>query len=68
MTDLGLYVHDGKLSIKGFSTMLIPTKCSGGLVNWHLLYNKDGNRLSYLDNNSPHAEELGPFTWNYLDT
>lgn len=50
---------NGKLFIKGFSTMLIPTKCSGVLVNWHLLYNKDGNRLSYLNNNSPHAEEVG---------
>lgn len=52
---------NGKLFIKGFSTMLIPTKCSEGLVNWHLLYNKDGNRLSYLDNNFPHAKEVGAF-------
>lgn len=52
---------NGMLFIKGFSTMLIPTKGSKGLVNWHLLYNKDGNRSSYLDNNFPHAKEVGAF-------
>ncbi|KAI1213921.1 uncharacterized protein F4807DRAFT_409721 [Annulohypoxylon truncatum] len=39
-----------KVFIKGFSTMLIPTKQSGNLLVWHLLYNKDPNkRISYLD-------------------
>lgn len=49
---------NGKLFIKGFSTMLIPTRHSGGLLFWHLLYNKDGNRISYLENTVPHAENV----------
>lgn len=28
---------------------------------WHLLYNKDGNRISYLDNAVPHAENVSAF-------
>lgn len=50
-----------KLFIKGFSTMLVPTKHSGDLLIWHLLYNKDGNRISYLDNTIPHAENVSVF-------
>ena len=41
---------NGKLFIKGFSTMLVPTRHSGDLLIWHLLYNKNGSRISYLDN------------------
>lgn len=41
---------NGTLFIKGFSAMLVPTKCCGDLLIWHLLYNKDGNRISYLEN------------------
>ncbi|OXV11393.1 hypothetical protein Egran_00845 [Elaphomyces granulatus] len=41
---------NGKLFIKGFSTMLVPTKHGGGLLMWHLLYNEKGSRMSYLDN------------------
>jgi hypothetical protein len=52
---------NGKLFIKGFSTMLIPTRHSGDLILWHLLYNKDGNRISYLDNTVRHAENVSAF-------
>lgn len=52
---------NGKLFIKGFSTMLIPTRHSGDLLLWHLLYNKDGNRISYLDNAVPYTEKVGVF-------
>ena len=52
---------NGKLFIKGFSTMLVPTKHSGDLLIWHLLYNKDGSRISYLDNTVPHAENVSVF-------
>jgi hypothetical protein len=40
---------NGKLFIKGFSTMLVPTRHSGDVLIWHLLYN-NGSRISYLDN------------------
>jgi hypothetical protein len=47
-----------KLFIKGFSTMLLPTKHSGNLLIWHLLYNKDGSRISYLDNTIDHEADI----------
>lgn len=48
-----------KLFIKGFSTMLVPTKQVGNLLIWHLIYNKERNRISYLDNTVPHADNVG---------
>ncbi|KAJ5335386.1 hypothetical protein N7452_007789 [Penicillium brevicompactum] len=35
--------------IKGFSTMLVPTELHAGVVMWHLVHNKNGDRISYLD-------------------
>jgi hypothetical protein len=49
---------NGQLFIKGFSTMLVPTKYTGDLLIWHLLYNKDGHRISYLENTVPHAGNI----------
>jgi hypothetical protein len=40
---------DGKVFIKGFSTMLIATKVTRDLLIWHYFYNKEGERISYLD-------------------
>ncbi|KAH8688668.1 hypothetical protein GQ44DRAFT_696068 [Phaeosphaeriaceae sp. PMI808] len=40
---------DGKLFIKGFCTMLIPTKHVGDMVIWHMLVNEDGSHISYVD-------------------
>jgi hypothetical protein len=54
-------IFNGKLFIKGFSIMLIPTKHARDLVIWHLLYNKYGNRISYLENTVPHAENVSIF-------
>lgn len=39
----------GMTFIKGFSTLLVPTKRIGDVIFWHLFYNKDGRRISYLD-------------------
>ncbi|KAF4185071.1 hypothetical protein CNMCM7927_007096 [Aspergillus lentulus] len=41
-------IFDGRIVLKGFSTMLIPAKCSQNAVTWHLLYQKDGEHISYL--------------------
>jgi len=43
-------IFNERLFIKGFSTMLVPTKRSGNLLIWHLLFKEDGSRISYLDN------------------
>ncbi|UKZ59991.1 uncharacterized protein TrAtP1_001279 [Trichoderma atroviride] len=40
----------GMTFIKGFSTLLVPTKRTGDMIFWHMFYNKDGHRISYLDN------------------
>ncbi|KAJ3454413.1 hypothetical protein MRS44_018307 [Fusarium solani] len=45
-----------RMYIKGFSTMLIPTKRSDGMIYWHLLFNKNPEeRISYLDCRTEHA-------------
>ena len=38
-----------KTVLKGFSTMLIPTKCSLDTVTWHLVYDKNDNRIPYFE-------------------
>ncbi|KAL6819261.1 hypothetical protein V8C40DRAFT_281571 [Trichoderma camerunense] len=45
---------NGKVFIKGFSTMLIPTDHTEGVVIWHLQYRNDGNHISYFDACVPH--------------
>ena len=42
-------VFDGKVFLKGFSTMLVPTKRVGDMVIWHVLFNENGDRISYSD-------------------
>ncbi|KAH7120838.1 hypothetical protein B0J11DRAFT_532711 [Dendryphion nanum] len=48
----------GKPFVKGFSTMLVPTRQSGDWLLWQLLYNKNGSCISYLNNTLPHAENV----------
>lgn len=50
--------YNNKIFIKGFSTMLVPTMRSGDIILWHLLYNKEGNRISYLDDTNPRSENV----------
>jgi hypothetical protein len=52
-------IFDRKLFLKGFSTMLIPTKVEDDLLVWHLLYKKNGDHISYLETTVLHAEEIG---------
>lgn len=40
---------DGKLFIKGFSSLLFPTSLVGNTMTWHLIFNDDGGHISYLD-------------------
>jgi hypothetical protein len=61
---------DGNVYMKGFSTMLFPAEQVGNLVLWHLLYNEDGKRLSYLDNrvNSFQCPSIKHIGLSYLET
>lgn len=39
----------GKVFLKGFCTMLVPTKYTGDTVHWHVLFNEDGSRIPFTD-------------------
>jgi hypothetical protein len=57
-------IFGGKLFVKGFCTMLVPTEHVGNLVIWHMLFNEDGSHISYADPRihkilSEHPENLG---------
>lgn len=39
----------GNLLIKSFSTMLVLTKQMGEVLIWHLLFNEDGEHISFAD-------------------
>jgi hypothetical protein len=39
----------GKVVIKGFSTMLVATKLLGDMLVWHYLFNSNRDRISFLD-------------------
>ncbi|KAI1742983.1 hypothetical protein F4680DRAFT_471857 [Xylaria scruposa] len=42
-------VFCGKVFLKGFCTILVPTKYAGDTVHWHVLFNDDGSRISFTD-------------------
>ncbi|ORY17840.1 hypothetical protein BCR34DRAFT_474254 [Clohesyomyces aquaticus] len=48
----------GGLFLKGFSSMLFPTKKIEGLLVWHLEYDEEGKRISYLDTSVPAMKNL----------
>lgn len=50
---------DGNIFLKGFSTMLVVTKVLEDLLVWHYHYNRQGNRLSYLDHDHSNVDSIG---------
>ncbi|KAL2794134.1 hypothetical protein BJX66DRAFT_338119 [Aspergillus keveii] len=50
-----LTIFGNKLYIKGFSTVLVPTKVIGDIVVWHMVFDKNGGYISYVD---PEIEAL----------
>ncbi|KAL3475573.1 hypothetical protein BJX99DRAFT_271076 [Aspergillus californicus] len=51
-------IFSNRIFIKEFSTMLIPTRFSENIISWHLLYKKNGDRISYLESSESHAENI----------
>jgi hypothetical protein len=50
-------IFDSKVYIKGFSTMLVPTKKCNDVIIWHLLHTKrSDDRISYLNCSLEHAD------------
>lgn len=46
-TTTRLNSFNGKWFIKGFSTMLLPTRYEKDIMMWHLIYDAQGERISY---------------------
>ncbi|KAJ5100555.1 hypothetical protein N7456_006607 [Penicillium angulare] len=44
--------------LKGFSSMLVPTGVHDNAISWHLVHNKNGDRISYLDSTVTPAKGL----------
>ncbi|KAI1374831.1 hypothetical protein F4677DRAFT_461263 [Hypoxylon crocopeplum] len=42
-------IFSGRILIKGYSTVLVPTKQHQNFVFWHIVFNEDGSHLSYSD-------------------
>jgi hypothetical protein len=40
---------DGNILLKGFCSLLAVTEVVADVVMWHLLFNADGDRISYCD-------------------
>jgi hypothetical protein len=51
-------IFDGKIFLKGFSTMLIALRVMEDLLVWHYHYNGAGKRISYLDHDQPNTESI----------
>ncbi|MDI1489583.1 MAG: hypothetical protein OHK93_000780 [Ramalina farinacea] len=41
--------YEGGLVLKGFSTMFVPVKRYRKSVQWHMIFDRQGNRLSYRE-------------------
>jgi hypothetical protein len=53
------HVFNDVVFIKGYSTMLVPSRQEHDLIVWHVFSNADGSRISYLDNTLPHLQGVG---------
>ncbi|KAI1395613.1 hypothetical protein F4819DRAFT_477925 [Hypoxylon fuscum] len=42
-------MFSGHILIKGYSTILVPTKQHENFVFWHMIFNEDGSHISYAD-------------------
>jgi hypothetical protein len=54
---------DGKIFIKGFSTILVATRRSNDLLLWHYYYSNQEERTSYLDSAIESSHRLLALTW-----
>lgn len=44
-----IVVFCGRVFLQGFCTMLVPTRYAEDTVHWHVLFNENGNRISFTD-------------------
>lgn len=55
-----------RVYIKGFSTLLIPTRQRGDILSWHMIYNRDGSRISFLDDSMDQEQHIGHLDFSSL--
>lgn len=55
-----LTTWEGKTVIKGFSTMLIPTRVQDNIISWHLIVSEAGKRLPYRDDRVSKGISIAP--------
>ncbi|KAJ0425969.1 hypothetical protein BJY00DRAFT_324414 [Aspergillus carlsbadensis] len=49
----------GRTVLKGFSTLLVPTRRLDGVIVWHLIHDEYGDRVSYLEClQEPHIHQI----------
>ncbi|KAL2824339.1 hypothetical protein BJY01DRAFT_256478 [Aspergillus pseudoustus] len=53
-------LYKGKLCLKAFAAILVPTKRADGFVLWHMILNRNGDRISYSDHRIPKLPGLYP--------
>jgi hypothetical protein len=51
-------IFDGKLYIKGHTSMLVPTRRTGDLLLWHFLQHGNGEPVLYRHNRGVHANNV----------
>jgi hypothetical protein len=49
---------DGKIFLKGFSTMLMAIKLTQDILIWHYHYNEEAEKISYLDHKHQDVEAI----------
>lgn len=52
-----IHAFGDRFYIKGYSTMLVPTRRCGDIQYWHLIHRTDGGRLSHIANDTAEDEE-----------
>lgn len=54
----GVDEFNDNIYIKGFSTLIIPRKQEADMLYWHMLFNADGSRISYLNHPLAQVKDL----------
>ncbi|KAF5682797.1 ankyrin protein 3 [Fusarium denticulatum] len=54
-----IHSFNDKFYLKGYSTMLVPTRRSGDIQYWHLIHQTDGSRLSHFANYLTQKQYVG---------
>jgi hypothetical protein len=61
-------IYDGQLVIKGFSTMFVPTEQIHNSIMWHFVFNKNEERISYVDAKKRCPSKVVIMTYSCLDS